>query len=184
MHRLTAYRQSLGELATILPVSGSFTEYATRFVDPALGFALGWAYWYLWVTVLANEYNVVSQLIMFVFFSLRKPILTVNSYWSGDSVPQWALILMFWFLILGLSMLGVLVYGEVEFWLSLIKVISISLFFVIAIAISSGGIGPQKIGFKYWSDPGPFADGANGVFKIFVIAGNARHHSLSSARPC
>jgi amino acid transporter len=45
------YRQSLGEMATLLPVTGSFTEYAERFIDDSLAFALGWAYWYLWVTV-------------------------------------------------------------------------------------------------------------------------------------
>lgn len=45
------YRQSLGEMATVIPVSGSFTEYAARFVDDSLAFALGWAYWWLWVTV-------------------------------------------------------------------------------------------------------------------------------------
>lgn len=44
-------RQSLGEMATVIPVTGSFTEYAERFVDDSLAFALGWAYWYLWVTV-------------------------------------------------------------------------------------------------------------------------------------
>ena len=38
-------------MATVIPVTGSFTEYAARFVDDALAFALGWAYWYLWVTV-------------------------------------------------------------------------------------------------------------------------------------
>jgi len=41
----------------------------------------------------------------------------------------------------------------------------------LAIAISSGGIGPQKIGFKYWHDPGAFSDGINGVARTFVIAG-------------
>lgn len=68
-------------------------------------------------------------------------------------------------------MLGVLAYGEVEFWLSLIKVISITIFFIVAIVISAGGIGGEKIGFKYWKDPGAFADGINGVAKTFVIAG-------------
>lgn len=38
-------------MATLLPVTGSFTEYAERFIDDSLAFALGWAYWYLWVTV-------------------------------------------------------------------------------------------------------------------------------------
>ena len=37
--------QSLGELATLIPVTGSFTEYASRFVDDSLSFGLGWAYW-------------------------------------------------------------------------------------------------------------------------------------------
>ena len=37
---------SLGEMATYLPVPGSFSTYATRFVDPSLGFALGWNYWF------------------------------------------------------------------------------------------------------------------------------------------
>lgn len=54
----------LGEMATFMPgkaiyklmeysvyslvviVSGSFNHYATRFVEPSLGFALGWNYWF------------------------------------------------------------------------------------------------------------------------------------------
>ncbi|KAF2249428.1 amino acid permease [Trematosphaeria pertusa] len=147
--------QSLGELATVIPVTGSFIDYASRFYDPALAFALGWAYWYLWLTVLTNEYNAISLVVM---------------YWT-DTVPQWAWIIIFWTIFLSFSMLGVLAYGEVEFWLSLIKVISISVFFILAIAISAGGIGPQKIGFKYWHDPGAFADSINGVARTFVIAG-------------
>jgi amino acid transporter len=55
------------------------------------------------VQVLANEYNAVSLVIM---------------YWT-DAVPQWAWILIFWFLFLGLSNVGVREYGEMEFWLSL-----------------------------------------------------------------
>ncbi|KAF2202393.1 amino acid permease [Delitschia confertaspora ATCC 74209] len=147
--------QSLGELATVIPVTGSFIDYATRFIDEALAFALGWAYWYLWLTVLANEYNAISLVVM---------------YWT-DAVPQWGWILIFWGIFICLSMLGVLAYGEIEFWLSLIKVISLSLFFILAIVISAGGIGPQKIGFKYWHNPGAFADSINGVARTFVIAG-------------
>lgn len=68
-------------------------------------------------------------------------------------------------------MAGILAYGEIEFWLSLIKVIAILVFFIVAIFISAGVIGPQKIGFKYWHDPGAFADSINGVANTFVIAG-------------
>lgn len=52
-----------------------------------------------------------------------------------------------------------------------IKVISITIFFILAICISSGGIGDQTIGFKYWDEPGAFADSINGVARTFVIAG-------------
>jgi amino acid transporter len=38
-------------MATLIPVTGSFVEYAERFIDDCLAFALGWAYWWLWVTV-------------------------------------------------------------------------------------------------------------------------------------
>ncbi|KAJ5508021.1 hypothetical protein N7527_010164 [Penicillium freii] len=126
--------QSLGEMATLLPVTGSFTEYAERFIDDSLAFALGWAYWYLWVTVLANEYNAISLVI---------------GYWT-DTVPQWGWILIFWVMFLTLSNLGILAYGEMEFWLSLIKVLALIVFFVLAIIIS--------------------ADSINGVAKTFVVA--------------
>jgi yeast amino acid transporter len=43
--------QSLGEMATLFPTTGSFNEFAGRFVDPALSFALGWNYWYMWVSI-------------------------------------------------------------------------------------------------------------------------------------
>lgn len=88
---------------------------------------------------------------------------------------------------LALSNLGILAYGEMEFWLSLyvlcsapgrmaltssrIKILALIVFFILAICISTGGIGPQTIGFKYWRDPGAFADGINGVAKTFVVAG-------------
>lgn len=42
--------QSLGEMATLFPLTGAFNEFAGRFVDPALSFALGWNYWYMWVS--------------------------------------------------------------------------------------------------------------------------------------
>lgn len=54
------------------------------------------------IQVLANEYNAISLVI---------------GYWT-HAVPQWGWILIFWSLFLVLSNLGVLAYGEMEFWLS------------------------------------------------------------------
>ena len=58
---------SLGEMATYLPVPGSFGTYASRYVDPAFGFALGWNYWFNWAITLAAEL-VAGALIMKYWF--------------------------------------------------------------------------------------------------------------------
>jgi amino acid transporter len=50
-------------------------------------------------------------------------------------------------------------------------VLGLIAFFIFAICISTGGVGPQTIGFKYWHEPGAFADSINGVARTFVIAG-------------
>jgi len=47
---------SLGEMATQLPLVGSFEAYANRFIDPAFGFAVGWNYWFSWAITVAAEF--------------------------------------------------------------------------------------------------------------------------------
>jgi len=59
--------QSLGEMSTYLPVSGAFEEYATRFVSPSFGFAIGWNYWYNWAITVAAEL-VAAALVMRYWF--------------------------------------------------------------------------------------------------------------------
>ncbi|KAK4048237.1 hypothetical protein OIV83_004942 [Microbotryomycetes sp. JL201] len=151
--------QSLGELATYAPISGSFTSYSGRYIDPALSVAVGYQYWYAWICILCNEYNNLSLLLWF-----WKP---------AQVVPEGAYIAMLWFFLLGFSFLGVAAFGEAEFWLTLIKVIAIFLFIIFAIVRASGGIGDPDTAraFHYWSDPGAFAAGISGVAKIFVVAG-------------
>nr|XP_019050070.1 hypothetical protein I302_00491 [Kwoniella bestiolae CBS 10118]OCF29000.1 hypothetical protein I302_00491 [Kwoniella bestiolae CBS 10118] len=122
--------QSLGEMAAFLAVSGSFTNYTSRFLDPALGFSLGWNYDFLWFGILAAEYNNLG-LVTWECWLLVKP----------------------------------------SSFLTATKLIFIFAFFVCSILITSGAIGNQgKVGFKYYNDPGAFADGVTGVFKVFVFA--------------
>lgn len=154
--------QALGEMATLFAIRGSFIEYAGRWVDPALGFVAGWVYWELWISVLSNEYNAVAIVIR---------------YWDGARVvPTGAWIAIFWVLFMGLSMLGVLTFGEVEFVLATIKVVGIVVFFILSIVINVGGAGGDQgyIGFRYFKTPGPFngtgIDALNGIAKILVVA--------------
>ena len=58
---------SLGEMAAHMPVSGSFSIYGEKFVDPAFGFALGWNYWYSWAVTIAAELSAIVLIMKFWF---------------------------------------------------------------------------------------------------------------------
>ncbi|KAH8695305.1 amino acid permease [Talaromyces proteolyticus] len=147
--------QALGELATLYPTPGAFTELAGRFIDPSLSFALGWNYWYLWVTNIASEYNTFS---------------IVLNFWT-DKVPSYGWILIAWAFFQVLGLLGVVIYGELEFWLATWKIFCVLAGYIIAILVNTGAIGGDYIGFRYWKDPGPFAEGGiNGFGQSFVLA--------------
>ncbi|KAI1118301.1 amino acid permease/ SLC12A domain-containing protein [Nemania sp. NC0429] len=146
--------QSLGEMSTLFPVQGAFIELAGRFIDPAFGFSLGWNYWYQWVTNLANDYNNISLILAF---------------WATP-IPSYGWILLFWALFQSTSLLGIVVYGEMEFWLAAWKLFTVLGGFLVAILVNTGAIGGEYIGFRYWRDPGVIANGINGFGKTFVLA--------------
>jgi len=146
--------QSLGELTTLYPSGGAFTDLGDRFVDKAFGVAVGWNYFIIWFCVLANEYNVISSVMVF---------------WS-DKVPLYGYFLIFWFAFLGFQLLGVETFGEAEFWFALLKLVGLIAYFLFSIIYVSGGVkGAPAIGTLYWRDPGAFADGFRGVASVFVF---------------
>jgi len=148
--------QSLGELTTLYPSGGAFTGLADRFVDKAFGVAVGWNYFFIWVCVLANEYNVISS---------------IFTFWS-DKVPLWGYFLIFWFAFLGFQLLGVEAFGEAEFWLALLKIAGLLAYFIFSIVYAAGGLKGQAepLGFRYWNNPGPFnGHGFRGVAQTFVF---------------
>lgn len=133
---------SLGEMASYIPVPGSFTVYASRFVDPSLGFAMGWIYWFSWAMTFAVELTAAGILIQ---------------YWNS-SLNIGIFIAIFWVVFSGVNLLPVRWFGELEMYLSSIKVVTIVGFIIFAICINAG-VGEQGyIGFKYWVNPGPFAE--------------------------
>ncbi|RAL12003.1 amino acid permease [Aspergillus homomorphus CBS 101889] len=132
---------SLGEMATYIPVTGAFTTYAARLVDPSLGFAMGWIYWFNWASTYAVELTATGMIIKF---------------WNED-LNIAIFIGVFWVVISALNYLPVGFYGELEFWFSLTKVLTVLGFMIFAICIDAG-VGQQGyLGFKYWHSPGAFA---------------------------
>lgn len=89
--------------------------------------------------------------------------------WS-DRVPSYGFILILWAFFQCTSILGVTVYGEMEFWLASWKFMCVLCAFLVAILINTGAIGGEYIGFRYWKDPGLFVNGIDGFGQTLVLA--------------
>ncbi|KAH8113435.1 amino acid permease [Phellopilus nigrolimitatus] len=134
---------SLGEMVAFLPIPGGHIKLAGRFVDPALSFTMGWNYWYNWTVILPAELSAAAVLM---------------SFWkSPEEVNPAAWITMCLVIVIIINMLGAGAYGECEFIFSSIKVITITALIILGIVLDLGG-GPNhdRIGFRYWKNPGPF----------------------------
>lgn len=141
---------ALGEMAAYIPVAGSFTVYASRFVDPTLGFSMGWIYWFSWVITYGLELTAAGRIIQ---------------YWNESlSIGIW--IAVFWILFTGANFLPVRWFGEIEMYLSSIKVITILGFIILGICVNAGVGDEGYIGFKYWHKPGAFAEYDDGSLHV------------------
>jgi amino acid transporter len=149
---------ALGEMAAWLPLSSGFTGYAVRFCDPALGFALGYTYWFKYIIVTPNQLTAAALVIQ---------------YWvDRDDINPGVFIAVFWVVIVCINYFGIKFFGEFEFWLSTFKVIVIIGIIILSLVLALGG-GPDhdRKGFRYWKNPGAFAEyidtGATGRFLAF-----------------
>lgn len=146
---------SLGEMSTWLPASGSFGLYASRYVEPAFGFALGWNYWFNWAITVAAEL-VAGALIMKYWFPDTPAIL-----WTAGF-----LLIMFL-----LNFLSTRSYGESEFIFASIKVITVLIFLFVG-AMLILGVGGHSPGFVNWTTgDAPFVGGAAAILSVFMVAG-------------
>lgn len=110
--------QCMGELAVAMPVGGSFINYTADFISPTLACGVGWAYWISWVVYIPAE--CIAGGIIMEFFS------HINGY-------IWAV--TFGLIITYINIAKVGTFGEIEFWLSLIKILCLVIFSVIALLI-------------------------------------------------
>ncbi|CAG86053.2 DEHA2C07194p [Debaryomyces hansenii CBS767] len=147
--------QAMGELAVTFPISGSFNVYASRFIDPSVGFAVAWNYFFQFLVLLPLEL-VAGSITM--------------TYWITSVNPDvWVLI--FYLVVISINFFGVKAYGEAEFVFSSIKVLAVVGFIIVSIVIAAGGApNGHYVGDRYWHDPGLFANGFKGVSSVFVTS--------------
>jgi lysine-specific permease len=148
---------SLGEMASYMPVAGSFSTYGTRFVEPAFGFALGWNYWYNWAVTIAVELSAAS--IVMKFWMPDVP----GIVWSG----------VFLTLMFALNAISVKGFGEGEYWFSLIKVATVLVFIVTGVwmifSLMNGGHHAPLENFT--AGDAPFVGGIPAMIGVAMIAG-------------
>ncbi|EXI17136.1 amino acid permease family protein [Acinetobacter sp. 723929] len=116
--------RALGEMAVQNPVSGSFSHYASQYIGPLAGFTTGWTYVFEMIIVALADVTAFG---------------IYMGFWYPD-VPRWIWILSLIMFLGAINLIHVKVFGELEFWLSIVKVSAI-------VAMILGGIGLMFYGF-------------------------------------
>ncbi|TDV51493.1 histidine:proton symporter (AAT family) [Pseudomonas graminis] len=150
--------RALGEMAVRNPVSGSFGEYATTYLGPLAGFVLGWTYAFEMVIVCLADVTAFGIYMGFWF----------------PEVPRWIWVLGIVFLIGALNLCSVKVFGETEFWLSLLKVGAIIAMILAGFGIMLFGIGTVSGGgvssvSNLWAYGGFMPNGIGGLVASLAV---------------
>lgn len=144
--------RALGEVAVEHPVSGSFSAYANKFMGPFAGYLTGWTYWFLWIVTGMAEITAVG---------------VYCTFWWPE-LPQWIPALLALVSMTCINLVSVRLFGEIEFWFSLIKVVTIIAMILIGLGIIFFGIGsadgePTGISNLYALEGGFLPNGLSGV---------------------
>ncbi|MFF9088056.1 amino acid permease [Streptomyces sp. NPDC014991] len=137
--------RALGELLMYRPVSGSFSEYAREFIGPFAGFVTGWTYWLFWVVTGITEVTAAAAYM---------------TYWWN--IPQWISALIFTVVLYGANLISVKLFGELEFWFSMVKVTAIIGMILICAGILTIGFsdaGDTASVSHLWNEGGFFPHG-------------------------
>ncbi|WP_337064955.1 amino acid permease [Rouxiella badensis] len=146
--------RQLGEMVVEEPVAGSFSHFAYKYWGNFAGFASGWNYWVLYVLVAMAELTAVGIYVQ---------------YWWPE-IPTWVSALVFFVLINAINLTNVKIYGEMEFWLSLVKVVAIVGMIVFgAWLLASGHGGPEASVTNLWAQGGFFPNGIKGLVMAMAV---------------
>ncbi|WP_251044115.1 amino acid permease [Arthrobacter sp. ISL-48] len=154
--------RALGELVLYRPSSGSFVSYAREFYGEKMAYTAGWLYFLNWAMTSIVDVTAVALYVKFW-----------APYWGPvRDIPQWVIALLALVVVLGLNLVSVKVFGEMEFWFALTKVAALILFLIVGVSfIVLGGktdAGTPGIGVLL-DNGGAFPTGA--VAPLLAISG-------------
>jgi D-serine/D-alanine/glycine transporter len=148
--------RALGELLLSNLEYHSFVDFVQDYFGEMWGFVTGWTYWFCWITIAMADLTAVG---------------IYTQYWF-PSVPQWMPGLIAVVILLAMNLATVKLFGEMEFWFALIKVIAILALIVIGVFMIIKGFstpsGPSTFA-NIWSHGGMFPNGMNGFILSFQM---------------
>ncbi|MFI8657138.1 amino acid permease [Priestia megaterium] len=147
--------RALGELLLSKAGYQSLTDIAEEYLGPWASFVTGWTYWFCWIMTAMADVIAVGVYV---------------KYWFN--IPQWIPALICVIILLGLNLLTVKLFGELEFWFALIKVITILALIIIGVILlvmgfktDAGSVTVQNI----WNHGGLFPNGVSGFLLSFQM---------------
>ena len=156
--------RAMGELLLYNLNYKSFVDFSEDILGPAAGFFVGWSYWFAWIVAAIAEIIAITGYV---------------SFWFPD-LPSWVSALGFILLLLTLNLLTVKAFGELEFWMAIIKVVAIIGLIGLGIYLCfTGFVSPSGVQAKVsnlWSYGGFLPHGVFGLLAglqstIFAFAG-------------
>lgn len=156
--------RAMGELLLSNLDYKSFVDFSEDILGPSAGFFVGWSYWFAWIVAAIAEIIAITGYI---------------SFWWPD-LPHWISATSVIFLLLTLNILSVKAFGELEFWLAIIKVIAIVCLIALGLYLCvTGFVSPSGVKAhisNLWSYGGFFPNGISGLLgglqtAIFAFAG-------------
>lgn len=146
--------RQLGEMIVEDPVSGSFSHFAYKYWSKFAGFMSGWNYWVLNILVCMAELSAIGLYI---------------HYWWPE-IPTWVSALGFFIFINVINLLHVKLFGEMEFWLAIIKVLAIIAMIAFgSYLLASGSGGSQSNIQNLWELGGFFPNGIMGLVMAMAM---------------
>ncbi len=150
--------RALGELIVHRPSSGSFVSYTREFYGEKSAYVAGWLYWLNWaMTAVADATAIAIYIAWFGQYSD-----------AVSAIPQWVLALIVVVIVVALNLVSVKVFGEMEFWFALIKIVALLTFMVVGICfLIFGSPSGQPTGFHLIADSGGMLP--NGMLPALIV---------------
>lgn len=153
---LFMFMRGLGEIIIQNTNFKSFADVTNTYIGPFAGFVTGWTYWLCWIITGMAEVTAVAKYVSFWF----------------PHIPNWISALFCVLILMSFNLLSAKLFGELEFWFSIVKIVTIiGLIVVGAIMI----LFAYKTQFGHASltnlyNHGIFPKGASGFFMSFQMA--------------